>query len=287
MVSNESLPDDMWAAAKLIWETTPDISYSDLIDQLRDVFGDEAPKSKSSISYRIKKDGWVKKKVLKKPSANKKTAERRRTPAERPSNDAERITGKIEKTVQKNNKVDDGPVVQACRTAEQNIEQVAERLVMSAEQRAERIITHRKRLRRLGILQDAITDIAIELSETDFDYLPPDDEEGGDSITKKLVMASELSKVLDKLTSSQKATAEMEFPICGITPEDFSQSDRDRRLDSLEALAGIQEEEEAMRDELHRKLQDRMARVEQFESDPDFFLEDDTEDVEFSEVDDD
>lgn len=280
MVSNESLPDDMWAAAKLIWETTPDISYSDLIDQLRDVFGDEAPKSKSSISYRIKKDGWVKKKVLKKPSANKKTAERRRTPAER-------IAGKIEQTVQKNNKVDDGLVVQACRTAEQNIEQVAERLVMSAEQRAERIITHRKRLRRLGILQDAITDIAIELSETDFDYLPPDDEEGGDSITKKLVMASELSKVLDKLTSSQKATAEMEFPICGITPEDFSQSDRDRRLDSLEALAGIQEEEEAMRDELHRKLQDRMARVEQFESDPDFFLEDDTEDVEFSEVDDD
>lgn len=280
MVSNESLPDDMWAAAKLIWETTPDISYSDLIDQLRDVFGDEAPKSKSSISYRIKKDGWVKKKVLKKPSANKKTAERRRTPAER-------IAGKIEQTVQKNNKVDDGLVVQACRTAEQNIEQVAERLVMSAEQRAERIITHRKRLRRLGILQDAITDIAIELSETDFDYLPPDDEEGGDSITKKLVMASELSKVLDKLTSSQKATAEMEFPICGITPEDFSQSDRDRRLGSLEALAGIQEEEDSMRDELHRKLQDRMVRVEQFESDPDFFLEDDTEDVEFSEVNDD
>lgn len=280
MVSNESLPDDMWAAAKLIWETTPDISYSDLIDQLRDVFGDEAPKSKSSISYRIKKDGWVKKKVLKKPSANKKTAERRRTPAER-------IAGKIEQTVQKNNKVDDGLVVQACRTAEQNIEQVAERLVMSAEQRAERIITHRKRLRRLGILQDAITDIAIELSETDFDYLPPDDEEGGDSITKKLVMASELSKVLDKLTSSQKATAEMEFPICGITPEDFSQSDRDRRLGSLEALAGIQEEEDSMRDELHRKLQDRMARVEQFESDPDFFLEDDAEDVEFSEVSDD
>lgn len=283
----EELPDDMWDAARLVWETTPEISYADLLEQMKDIFGVDAPKSRSSIAYRVKKEGWKKRKVIKAPAPKKKKPVKQSKRAEQELNSAVQNTAESVQPVQKNNKVEAQQEVGHLRTAEQCIEQISERLVMSAEQRAERIITHRKRLRRLGILQDAITDIAIELSETNLDYLPPDDEEGSDSITKKLVMASELSKVLDKLTSSQKATAEMEFPICGITPEDFSQSDRDRRLDSLEALAGIQEEEEAMREKLHQQLQDRMSRVEQFESDPDFFLEDDAEDVEFSEVSDD
>ncbi|WP_230656898.1 hypothetical protein [Psychrobacter sp. I-STPA10] len=286
MANHDSLPKDVWAAARLIWETTPKISYSELIEQLKDVFGDEAPKSKSTISNRIKKEGWVKKRTLKKGSNSKKEGEKERTEGERSSNTVERMGKTVQSAEHKNNKDEEGQALEVYRTAEQKAERVAENLVMSVEQRAERIVTHRKRLRRLGVLQDTLTELATEILEVDFNFIPSCDKEGGDGdvIAKKLVMADTLSQTLSKLTASQKMIAEMEFPICGISAEDFSQSEQDRRLEALEALAGIDEEERAARARLHGSLMNRLESIERMEHDPDFFTNtDDIDDVDFDE----
>ncbi len=47
--------DDVWAAAKLIWENTAKISDRDLIEQLTISFGELAPKSNGTISKRRKR----------------------------------------------------------------------------------------------------------------------------------------------------------------------------------------------------------------------------------------
>lgn len=59
-MDNNALPDDVWAAARLIWENTVKITDSELIEQLTVSFGDAAPKSTGTISKRRSKHKWKK-----------------------------------------------------------------------------------------------------------------------------------------------------------------------------------------------------------------------------------
>ena len=166
-----------------------------------------------------------------------------------------------------------------------------QKIVLSTEQRASVIIKHRNRLHNLGALEDVITMLSLDVAENvlnptpieldhistgeDDDYRFHDDEE--DPIAKKLGVIKSLSFVLGNLTQAQKVIAEQEMPMCGISAEDFKQSEQERRLGALEALAGIDEEERAAREKLHKELQERMQSLTQLEHDPDFFGNGDVE----------
>jgi len=305
-VSNYS-KDEVWVAARFIWENTPEITDRELIEQLQIKYGNAAPKSTGTISKRRKKEAWGKQSLVK-PVKNSGIGEAGRAGSEKNrKQEAEKPSTISSKT----NKAQRWEAAAELEAAGSKIGEITESVVIDAQGRAAIINKTRRRYANLGKLFDQAIDITLgipdlaaaaeqverEALEGDFgaDFEIGENDEGSanavEAAVQKVKKAMMLSKALTDTTTSLaialKTISEVEMPLCGITPEDFSQSDRDRRLDSLEALAGIQEEEEAMREKLHQQLQDRMSRVEQFESDPDFFLEDDTEDVEFSEVNDD
>ncbi|MFD1133463.1 hypothetical protein [Psychrobacter sanguinis] len=288
-----AVPKEVWAAAKALWESTPNITYQEVVDHLQEVYGDKAPASKSAVYNRAKKYDWQKLSMLE----LKERAEN----AEKKQNKSEQngVEKKLEN--KENNKVKNEHETQIYRTIIDSTDRTKQKIVLSTEQRASVIIKHRNRLHNLGALEDAITMLSLDVAENvlnptpieldhvstgdDDDYRFYDDEE--DPIAKKLGVIKSLSFVLGNLTQAQKVIAEQEMPMCGISAEDFKQSEQERRLGALEALAGIDEEERVAREKLHRELQERMQSLTQLEHDPDFFGNGDAENIEDAEFDED
>lgn len=289
-----AVPKEVWAAAKALWESTPNITYQEVVDHLQEVYGDKAPASKSAVYNRAKKYDWQKLSMLE----LKERAEN----AEKKQNKSEQngVEKKLEN--KENNKVKNEHETQIYRTIIDSTDRTKQKIVLSTEQRASVIIKHRNRLHNLGALEDAIIMLSLEAAESmlnpesadtehvstsesdDFNfYDDPDDN----PVAKKIGVAKSLSGILFNLTSAQKMIAEQEMPMCGISAEDFKQSEQERRLGALEALAGIDEEERVAREKLHRELQERMQSLTQLEHDPDFFGNGDAENIEDAEFDED
>lgn len=285
MAGKSNIPDKVWDMARLIWENTPEISYAEVLDQLQMTFGDAAPKSKSTLTKKIRQGEWTKKAVVKTqkdPASDTRTEKVRE---QRPL-DSKNDPGKNNREKKAANSID-------ARTIERGIEEISNNLIMSAEQRAKIIIKHRKSISKLGVLKDRVIDLALELMDTDFDMPDPIQIEGGEreddaaanAVTKRMAVLDVTSQALARLTAAQKTTAEVEFPLCGISPDDFQQSEQQRRLDALETLDGIDDEERRMRDKLSQELHERLQIFEGWNADPDFGNDNDIEDAEFNEMD--
>ena len=288
------VPDEVWEAAQALWESEPNISYQDVVEHLQEVYGDKAPSSKSAVYNRAKKYDWKKLPVLDSTPKPKKDSQKHRTNKK----SSERNGTLKNQENDKNNKGKSEPENQVYRTIINETQKIKQKIVLSTEERASVIIKHRNRLHNLGALEDAIIMLSLDVAENvlnptpievdhvstsdDDDYRFYDDEE--DPIAKKLGVIKSLSFVLGNLTQAQKVIAEQEMPMCGISAEDFKQSEQERRLGALEALAGIDEEERAAREKLHRELQERMQSLTQLEHDPDFFGNGDAEDVELDDL---
>ena len=76
------VPEEVWEAAQALWESTPNITYQEVVDHLQEDYGDKAPSSKSAVYNRAKKYGWQKLSMLelKEQSEN---AEKNRTKVNR------------------------------------------------------------------------------------------------------------------------------------------------------------------------------------------------------------
>lgn len=265
--------DDVWIAAKLIWETTVKISDRDLIEQLTLTFGELAPKSSSTISKRRRKEDWQKGKPARskkaKPKADSKQAGLKKsrtqnTPTPKvsptPTNRAENVDSKTP--------VDSKNTVLA---------EITDSVIMTEQQRIAIIIKSRKRLENAGLLTDHGLRIALSV----LDHVENGD---GEEIQKAIVVSDSLATTVDKLARSIKLIAEVEMPLCGITPDDFTQSERERRMGALNSFGDISEEEDAARAEKHPRLMARLARLIEREDDPSFGrgtdpnLEDDDDD---------
>ena len=54
-----AIASEVWETARTIWENTPDISYSELVEKLIEIFGEEnAPASKSAVATKAKKENF-------------------------------------------------------------------------------------------------------------------------------------------------------------------------------------------------------------------------------------
>lgn len=245
-----AVSDEVWATARTIWEQDQQITFRKLLKKLKELFGDDAPRSTSTLANRMKKEQWEKSNNFCTP---KKETEQ------------EQKTEQDCTIYQKNNKETRELVVfEKIEQTEQKIEQEMSRLVMSSKQRAAIIIKHRKRLKQLGDFQEVILDTANTLENYDIDS-----NEDGDNIKKILIVTKEMSVTLTQLTASQKMIAEQEFAVCGITPDDFVQSEQDRRLGALAMLQGIEDEEREARHRLKDSLMERLSWIEEVEQDPD------------------
>ncbi|WP_440464362.1 hypothetical protein [Psychrobacter sp. ASPA161_6] len=278
--------DDVWDAIKLLWENTPEITYDEIRDYLTPTYGDEVPKSNGSMSKRKSKEKWVKRNPLKLPKkeeikGNKQAKSKGNSP-KKGNPPSKEITNISRKT----NKAQKREISPAQEMLNGKLEEITDNVVMSAKERATIIVKHRKRWRTQGDIQDNLTSLALSLLD-DLEDIDADPE----TIQKKIAVINILANTLDVSTRSAKIISEVELPLCGITPEDFSQSDQERRLGALEALGDINAEEEAARTRLKAELDDRLEWIKETANSGDFGRtpepdNDDVEDIDYTAVDD-
>ncbi len=245
-----AVSSEVWATARTIWENEPNISYRELLEKLQVMFGDKAPKSTGAVTKRKNKEKWVKVNLVNKKETIEKSKQKEKKGEQKKSSNSCNNKEKQESEV--------FPILE---TAKETVQQEINNLAMSAKERANIIIKHRKRLQQLGEFQEVVLDTAKSLDGYDIDS-----EEDGDQIRKILIVSKEMSSTLNQLTTSQKLIAEQEFALCGITADDFTQSEQERRLGALSLLDGIADEEREARNRLKGQLMERLAWIEDLEN---------------------
>lgn len=285
--NNQPLPDDVWEAARFLWENTATISDRDLVEHLITHFGEDAPKTNSAISRRRRKENWVKINLVSPKEASTKKR-KKQAPSEHQKKKTEhQKVQKTELVPTKTNKAQNGDKSSTKAPIKSALEEITDNVVMGVKERASVIVKTRKRWRLVGEIADQTTTLSLGLLDMAND-IDADPEE----IQKTLVLTGALSNTLDTLTRSLKTISEVELPLCGITPEDFSQSDQERRLGALEALGDIHSEEAEARARLKAELDERLEWIKETADSGDFGRtpasdDDDIEEIDYTHIDDD
>lgn len=229
-----ALPKEVWEMARTIWENTEDITLDELVEKLSGIFG-EVP-DKSGIAKKIKKEGWIKKIAVK---------------------NSTKIPQDLKKPNKNNNVQHEVAVLEnSTKTTEQKIDEVLEELVLDANAKKKIILKHRRRIKHLGELQEATMQNIESLYGLDA-------ERDADKIKATIMINTALSATLEKMASVQESVFKQEVLVSGIVPEDFQQSEQERRMQSLHLLEGISEQESQAR---ANKIPELMERLAQFES---------------------
>ena len=266
-MSSHYSKDEVWASARFIWENTPNITDRELIEQLNTGYGNAAPKSSGTISKRRKKENWVKNSLVQtskkdmdleansdgsKPEWKQKPQNTHLIPSK--TNKAENLESDTE-----------------LEAAGSKIEGIVESVVIDAQGRAKIIKNTRRRFDNLGQLFDQALTVALSLQG--YADAASEDPEAGEQVQKALLLSESLSSTVGNLAKSLKIIAEVEMPLCGITADDFKQSDQDRRLNALAALGDIHEQEEAARARLIPQLHARLLGIEKTAESEDFGIQ--------------
>lgn len=307
MAGKKSLPCDMWQVARLLWENTDKITDADIVAQLEVEFGNDAPKSTGTISKRRKKEEWQKNTLL--------AAAKRKNKQEERGNNRNSSEPKTSNVIPKPNKAQTLEELPSLEEKKAFINGIMDNVVMGAKERAAVIVKTRKRYRNLGDLFDQSLHISLSIkelaekalqAELDMNKVSLDDgsnvDEDGQPSTERmdkeseaemavenlkraLMLSKSLSDTTASLSASLKVISEVELPLCGITPEDFSQSDQERRLGALEALGDIHSEEAEARARLKVELDERLEWIKETADSGDFGRTQDQDDVSIENID--
>lgn len=314
-MDNKSLPDDVWEAAKLIWENTPKITDSELIEQLTVSFGDNAPKSTGTISKRRSKHKWKKNtlaEATKRQSKQSESGNKNRNNRNNKSRNNSNIPLKTNKAQNRNNST-------ALEAKNGIIDDIFDNVIIDAKARAAIIQKYRRRYKNLGDLFDqalditlSIKDLADDATRAEEDALiaeyaacfgigenkeaePSNDVEvAAQRVKKAMALSNALTSTTTSLAIALKAISEVDMPMLGITADDFKQSEQDRRLGALAALGDIDDKEREARQRLVPELRARLLEIMDVEASPDFgkeYNDDnpnaiDEEDVDYTDVED-
>lgn len=325
LVGGQPLPDDVWEATRFIWENTPSISDRELVDLLAQHFGKDAPKSGGTISKRRTKDAnnddeWVKRSlVVPDKTSPKKSAKTGRKQESSARNQSKNRNQSIEKNTVIPSKTNKAQNMESVRNQESKstvLDDIMDSVVLSAKDRAAIIVKNRRRYQNIGSLFEQSLRITLSISEladeaiiaeqkalegnygADFAIGENKSGEGEaadaaefavEKLKRALMLSKSLSDTTNSLAASLKMISEVELPLCGITPEDFKQSEQERRLGALEGLGDIYNEEREAREALTAELNDRLRWIEDTASSSDFGQpekDDDIEDIDYVQVDD-
>ncbi len=314
-MSDQSLKDEIWAAAKLIWENTPKITDRELLDQLQTTYGESAPKSSGSVSKRRKKEAWTKQSLVKSPK-NSLKIEGEDAGSKQPRKQEAQNNTLIPS---KNNKAQNGYLEREAEAAGSKIGEITDNVVIDAKGRAAIINRTRRRFSNLGELFDQALAITLsipeladeverieqealageyganfEIGENDKKEPIAEVEAAAQRLQRAMVLSKSLTETTTSLSMALKTISEVEMPLCGITADDFKQSDQDRRLDALAALGDINKKEREAREQLQPELYERLNRIKAAEASADFGLDDegnegnpddDIDDIDYTSVD--
>ena len=319
--ASNALPDEVWEAARLIWENTTKITDNDLIEQLAAKFGDDAPRSNGAVSKRRKNEGWVKNNL----EAAKKRVAKRQVGAGKNSNPRKKNTEKNGKFPSKTNKAQNTEKKLTLEEKKHAIETVIDDVVLDAKGRAKIIQKYRKRYVRAGDVFDQALDITLEIksksheveqAQIDLLALSDSDSYGADfeigensasfdkqleraqnrldlateSLQKSMVLSKVLTDTANNLATGLKSLSEVDLTMCGVTAEDFKESDQARRLGMLSLLDGISEKENKERIESRDELYERLKEFEAMAASGDFErdlanADEDIEDIDYTAID--
>lgn len=313
-MSDQSLKDEIWAAAKLIWENTPQITDRELLDQLQMTYGNSAPKSSGSVSKRRKKEAWTKQSLVQSPKNGLKTQGEDAGSKQSRKQESQNNILIPSKTNKAQNMESEGEV----EAAGSRIGEIADNVVINAKGRAAIIVKTRRRYANLGKLFDRALDItlsipdlvdeadrieeealagnygaAFEIGENAKNEPTAEVEAAAQKVQKAMVLSKALTETTTSLAMALKTISEVEMPLCGITADDFKQSDQDRRLGALAALGDIDQKEREARERLKPALHERLKRIIDAEASADFGLndegnesdDDDIDDIDYTSVD--
>ncbi len=311
-MSDRYSKDEIWAAAKLIWENTPQITDRELLDQLQMTYGNSAPKSSGSVSKRRKKEAWTKQSLVKSPKNSLKTQQEDAGSKQSRKQESQNSTLIPSKT----NKAQNRESKEEVEAAGSRIGEIADNVVIDAKGRAAIIVKNRRRYANLGGLFDqalAITlsipeladeaarieqealageyGVNFEIGENDKKEPIAEVEAAAQKLQQAMVLSKSLTETTTSLAMALKTISEVEMPLCGITADDFKQSDQDRRLGALAALGDINQKEREARERLQPELHERLNRIKAAEASADFGLDDegneggDIDDVDYTAID--
>ena len=258
-MSSHYSKNEVWASARFIWENTPHITDRELIEQLKTGYGNAAPKSSGTISKRRKKDNWVKNNLVQTPKKDM-DLEANSDGSKPEWKQKPQNTHLISSKTNKAQNLESDTELEA---AGSKIEGIVESVVIDAQGRAKIIKNTRRRFDNLGQLFDQALTAALSLQG--YANAASEDPEAGEQVQKALLLSESLSDTVGNLAKSLKIIAEVEMPLCGITADDFKQSDQDRRLNALAALGDIHEQEQAARARLIPQLHARLLEIENVE----------------------
>lgn len=322
-MDNRPLPTDIWEAARLIWENTAIITDRELIDQLSDAFGDEAPKSSGTISKRRKKEAWKKHslvKLLKIGSETVKTAakgEAGRAGSKKSRKQKAQNNSLIPSKTNKAQNMESSAIEEARNAV---IGDISESVIVNAADRAKVIQKYRRRYHNLGGLFDQALDITLSIPDlveaanqveadamnevnanygANFEIGENSEKKDGDvdavtevelanqKVKQAMVLSKSLTDTVTSLAVALKMISEVDMPMLGITADDFKQSEQDRRLGALASLGDIDEKQRQARNSKLPELHARLLELEQVEASADFGAEykDDQSDDEIDDVD--
>lgn len=257
--------DDVWEAARIIWENTPKISDRELLERLIETFGKRAPTSHTTIGRKRKSQKWVKKAGLDAPKKDTETKKKRtknapkaRATKAQNNNNTSKNNKEHDNAPSQENKSDNAPKQGALilwQHTEDKIKAEAERIILDAKEKVKIVLKHRRRIKQLGELQETVLDTLNNLQHLDPEF-------NGEKVAQVLGISDASAKVLRALTDSQESIFKQEMTVCGITMADFEMSEQDRRMAGLAALEGIADEEAQMRQTLKAELTERLAQIE-------------------------
>lgn len=257
--------DDVWEAARIIWENTPKISDRELLERLIETFGKRAPTSHTTIGRKRKSQKWVKKAGLDAPKKDTETKKKRtknapkaRATKAQNNNNTSKNNKEHDSAPSQENKSDNAPKQGALilwQHTEDKIKAEAERIILDAKEKAKIVLKHRRRISQLGALQETVLDTLNNLQHLDPEF-------DGEKVAQVLGISDASARVLRALTDSQESIFKQEMTVCGITMADFEMSEQDRRMAGLAALEGIADEEAQMRQTLKAELTERLAQIE-------------------------
>lgn len=266
-MSSHYSKDEVWASARFIWENTPNITDRELIEQLKTGYGNAAPKSSGTISKRRKKENWDKNSLVQ-TSKQDMDLEANSDGSKPEWKQKPQNNHLISSKTNKAQNLESDTELEA---AGSKIEGIVESVVIDAQGRAKIIKNTRRRFDNLGQLFDQALTAALSLQG--YANAASEDPEAGEQVQKALLLSESLSDTVGNLAKSLKIIAEVEMPLCGITADDFKQSDQDRRLNALAALGNIHEQEQAARERLIPQLHARLLEIEKTAESEDFSIQ--------------
>lgn len=268
-MSGTEYPQEVWAAIKVLWESSPKISWRECLEMVSDQLQTEVP-SIVAVTRRAKREQWKKKvkNIVKKP------IKKARKPRQNLTLDAS-INLNPDEQLQDDENAEDLSLNEGLKNTEKTVKNDIKKIditpvMIMAEDAVQEaaLVIHkfRTRSRRIGELVDGVLD---NMDDINLKIKNSKDrafsEENAKTLQNQMSFTAGTVELVEKLTKSLDKLASVEFATYGLKDEDFKDKQSKNRLDDISDDTVYEQERELAK----LRFEQAKARAAEIES-PDF-----------------